>query len=452
MKGLWFLVSAVIPVSLLFSVPASSQTLVDALSKAYAGNPALLSARARVRVTDEEVADAASGWRPTVTLDYDIGKSFVDAGGSGGTQNRNPRTASLSIDQNLYLGGQTVAESRQARENIYADRARLISTEQDVLLSVGTSFMNVVRDQAVLDLNRNNERVLGRQLEATRDRFEVGEVTRTDVAQAESRLARAATDRIQAEGNLVKSRASYRAVVGDLPGLLKPAAPLGGLPSSEEEAIAVARDNNPDVIAARHSERAADAAVALANGALLPTLDLAGAMSRRDQASSKTSRTNSASITLELSVPLYQAGAVSSRIRARKQRLGQRRGELNQEMRTAVENATDSWESLLTARAQIRSFRAEVNAAEIALEGVRQEAQVGSRTVLDTLDAEQELLNARVSLVRAQRDEVVASFEVRQASGSLTARGLGLPVQFYQVEKNYQNVRGKWFGTGIGAR
>jgi len=437
-------------------INASAETLKEALAKAYLSNPTLLSARAKLRATDEGVPEAISGWRPTLSFDYDIGKSKTNSAGgsssSGGSQNRTPRTGAVSLDQNLFNGWRTQSGIASAEQSVLSQRAQLTSTEQLVMLNAATAYMDVIRDEAVLKLNQANELVLGRQLEATRDRFEVGEVTRTDVAQAESRLSRAKADRIQSEGSLTISRAAYRSVIGDFPGTLKSAGPLENLPATKDEAMASAKAGNPDVVSALHIEKAAKIAIKTAEGALYPTVDLEGELSRRDQASSPTSRSEAASITASVTVPLYQAGAVSARIRAAKQSWSQERRDLDAAIRSAIQEAAQSWERYATARAQVSAFSAEVRAAEIALEGVKQEAQVGSRTVLDVLDAEQELRDARVRLVRARRDLTVASFEVRRAAGTLVASKLGLSVELYDPTKNYKSNRDRWFGTSIGTK
>ena len=435
---------------------AQAETLQEALAKAYQNNPTLLAARARLRAVDEGVPEALSGWRPTVEVNYDIAKShtFTSAGSSANSTSRNttPRTGSITLDQNIFQGGLTSSESKKAEQDVLAERARLATTEQQVMFDAGTAYVDVQRDGAVLRLNQNNERILRRQLEATRDRFQVGEVTRTDVAQAESRLARARADRIQSEGDLAQSRAAYRDIIGDFPGSLVTAKALRDLPASQDDAISRARSNSPEVIAARFDERSASAAVKVVVSKLYPSLDLEGVLSRRDDKSSTDSRTDEQSITARLSVPLYQAGDVSARIRASKQTHSQRRKLLDAAIRSAIASAIRSWEGYQTTVAQIRAFSSEVRAATIALEGVRQEAQVGSRTVLDTLDAEQELLNARVSLVRAQRDEVVATFDVRRRIGTLQGAQLNLGVPVYDFAAYYKKVRNKWYGWSIDSK
>lgn len=451
--GLATVVGAVIGLAAMLPGAAMAQTLKEALARSYETNPQLLALRARLRATDESVAQAVSGWRPTVIVTGDVGKTHSSSSGgsssSAGSQNRTPRSGSLALVQNLYQGGRTTAEISRSENQVQAERARLLDTEQSVMLQAATAYMDVVRDQAVLELNINNEKVLKRQLEAARDRFRVGEVTRTDVAQAEARLARATADRIRSEGNLTSSRAVFRNIVGDWPGTLKPAKPLDGLPASMEEAVSLARGNAPSVFAAQFDERAAKDDVRVNRSDFLPVLDLEGSLTRRDEASSTSSRSEVAAMSLELTVPLYQAGGVSSRVRQAMQVAAQRRNELDQAIRDSVERGSRAWEALATARAQIKSFTAEVRASTIALEGVEQEAAVGSRTVLDVLDAEQELRDAKVNLVRAERDEVVATFDLRAAVGDLTARKLALPVKFYDLNANYRAIRNKWFGTGI---
>lgn len=431
-------------------VAARAEGLVDALAAAYESNPTIQAQRARLRATDEGLPQALAGWRPTVTLAGEAGQQRVETnvGSRDRPEHRDPVTGALTVSQPLYRGGRTLASTRRAKNLIEAERARLTSTEQSVLLDAATAFVDVVRDQAVLGLNTSNEQVLNRNLEATRDRFDVGEVTRTDVSQAESRLERATADRIQAEGALASSRAVFERIVGMVPGELETPAPPGDLPDSRAAALSEAAVQNPNVVIAQFAEEAARDDVDIATGELLPALSVDGTVSRAYDTTARASQTDSAKIAAVVSVPLYQAGAVSSRVRQSKQTAGQRRVEVEVARRNAVEGAATAWESLQTARARIGSIQAQIRAADIALTGVREEAAVGARTVLDTLDAEQELLDARVALVRAQRDEVVAAFRLRAAVGRLTARRLELPVAYYDVEAHYDEVRDKWWGLG----
>jgi outer membrane protein/adhesin transport system outer membrane protein len=427
-------------------LPALAETLEEALAKAYDNNPNLQAARAELRATDELVPQALSGWRPTAAINAEAGQEWEDSTITG-SEDLTPRSAELSVTQPLYRGGRTVAGTAQAENTVLAQRERLLGIEQDVLLSAVTAYMDVLRDEAVLQLNINNEQVLTRQLEAARDRFEVGEITRTDVAQAESRLSGATAERIASEGQLASSRAIYEEVIGDPPGSLAQAGPADELPASEEETVAVS-DTVPNVRAAEYLERAAQEGVDVVFGELLPTVSLNGTLSTSDDVSMSNEGTDGAAIVARVSIPLYQAGSVTSRVREAKQRVAQRRQDIETQRRAAAQFATSSWKALETARAQIQSFEDQVRAAEIALEGVQQEAAVGSRTVLDILDAEQELLNARVSLVQARRDEVVASYQVISAVGRLTAADLALAVELYDMERYYNEYRDTWWDLG----
>lgn len=443
---------------------AGAQSLEETLVSAYTTSPALEAARAQLRATDEGVAQALSGWRPTITGQGSAERSWTDTstratGGVGagvglGTTSglvvSNNTAVSVSVSQPLYRGGRTLAATRQAEAGVEAGRSSLVSSEQSLLLSAVSAHMNVVRDRAVLDLNRNNESVLQQQLQATRDRFSVGEVTQTDVSQSESRLAAAAAARVAAEGTLEASLAAYAQVVGRE--AASPAYPtLGGLklPESETAAVELALANNPSFAQAQAAVRAAEEAVRVASGRLLPEVSLTGSASRSDNSKGRIESIEAASFGARATVPVYEGGATYAQVRAAKQTAEQRRQEAENVKRQVTENAIRAWTGLETARASIQARASQVRAAEIALEGVRQEAMVGSRTTLDVLDAEQELLNARVEQVRSQRDEVVASYSLLSATGRLTAESLGLPVEIYQPEENYARVRGKWLGTSI---
>jgi TolC family type I secretion outer membrane protein len=301
--------------------------------------------------------------------------------------------------------------------------------------------MDVWRDEAVLQLNINNEKVLTRQLEATRDRFDVGELTRTDVAQSESRLSRATAERIGAEGDLTASEAVYQEVIGQPPDLvgLEPPASLPSLPNAQDEVVRGAIENNPAVTGARFDENAAERQIAVSRGQLLPEAFLSGEARHSENFGSSDNETDVARGLVEVTVPVYQQGLVSSQVRQSKQISVQRKREVEEAARSAERFAIDAWAGLETARAQSESFRAEVRSNEIALEGVRQENAVGARTILDILDAEQEFLDSQVSLVRARRD-------VLAAIGRLTARDLELAVEAYNPDDDYLAVRNRWFG------
>lgn len=433
---------------------ASAETLEQALAAAYASNPALMAERAKLRAQDELVPQALSGWHPSVSLAGSAGEQYTSSNAvTNYNQHSSPTTATATVSQPIYRGGQTSAQTAQAMAQVQAERAQLVSTEQTVLLNVVTAYMDVVQYQAVVDLNVNNEQVLQRQLDATNDRFRVGEVTRTDVAQSESRLSGAHADRTSAEGNLKTAKANYISYVGHAPeGLIQPEH-LPQIPGSVEQAKQLSLQSNPQVIAQQFTYKAAEASADLAFDKLLPTVSLNGSYSKNMGGAATTggettsSRTYAA--TLNLTVPVYQQGAEYSAIRQQKHLAGQALTTLDQTRRDAIDSTTRAWESLQTARARISSYSDQIKAAQVALEGVRKESQVGSRTVLDVLNAEQELLSAQVNLVQAQHDEAVANYTLRSAVGQLTAQGLGLPVDVYDPVKHYDEVRDKWIGTGI---
>jgi outer membrane protein len=426
---------------------ALGQTLEQALVAAFNNNPTLLAERAKLRAIDEDVAQALSNWRPTVEMVGDYAGRAVESNiATNRRQHRNPRSLSFTIEQSLYRGGRTVAATSEAENNVRAGRARLIAVEQRVLRDAATAYMNVVRDQAVLELTTNNEQVLKRHLEATRDRFQVGEITRTDVHQAEARLARASAERIQAESDLKAFRAAYRNVVGENPGRLAPVTLPTDLPVDGEEAVRIAAVQAPEVVAGSFDEQALTDDAEGVRGELLPEIDVEGTASRTFDSVGQESRIDSFQAKVTLTVPLYQSGAVYSRLREARQSVAEQRLKTRQARRDAIEEATRSWEALQAARARIVAFRSEIQAAEVALEGVQREAVVGSRTVLDVLDAEQELLDAKVDFARAQRDEMVAIFELNVALGKMTAKHLKLPVEIYDPEDHYREVREKAFG------
>ncbi len=432
------------------SGPVAAQTIEDALAKAYLNNPTLLSTRAGLRSTDEGVPQALANWRPTVEVTSSVGAEVVESNTSTGTdrnQSRRPKDIGISVTQPLFRGGRTLAETSGAENDIRAARARLLETEQSILLQAATAYLNVYRDQAVLRLNQNNEEVLQRQLEATRDRFEVGEITRTDVHQAEARLARSKADRIQSQGDLETSRANFLNVVGEpAPETLTLPDRAADLPATAEETVRIAVVNNPGVIAAEFDRRAEMDNVDEVWGELLPELDVTASSTREWQTTTENSLRTTHEVTLNLTIPIYQQGDVYSRLRQARQDAAEAVLLIDTERRDAAEAGTQAYESLITARAQVDAFQTQIEASIVALEGVQREAAVGSRTVLDILDAEQELLDSRVSHVRSERDELVATYELMSALGRLTAKDLGLAVDLYDPREHYNEVRDKWFG------
>ncbi|MBV9152939.1 MAG: TolC family outer membrane protein, partial [Alphaproteobacteria bacterium] len=413
-----------------------AQTLTEAFAYAYNNNPQLLAQRALLRSTDESVPQALSNWRPTVTLTGSAGierAGFAAAHSPTSFSTFEPRSVDLRITQPVYRGGRTEAQTRQAINQVQSTRAQTLGVETTVFQNVAQFYLDVVRDQTLVEVNRNNEQVLRRQLEATQDRFRVGEVTRTDVAQAESQLAQATAQRISAEGQLEVSRANYARFVGHPPGRLVQPRERPVLPATREEALALAANNNPNVISANFTELAARENIDVIRGQLLPQISLVGDLSRSfaPSVTLSTSRQDTASVVAQLTVPLYEAGLVYSQTRQAEQTVGQRRSQVDDARRLAVQQAAQAWETLQSARAAITSFGAAVRAAQVALEGVQQEALVGSRTVLDVLISEQQLFNTQSQLVNAQHDAAVAEFNLAAATGRLIAPELRLPVQLY---------------------
>jgi outer membrane protein len=436
---------------------ASAQTLTEALAYAYNTNPQLLAQRALLRLTDEGVPQALSNWRPTVTFTGQAGverSAFAVPLAPTGYSTFETRVLDLKIIQPLYRGGRTEAQTRQAINLVQSARAQTLAVETTVFQAVVQAFFDVYRDQTLVEVNRSNEQVLKKQLDATRERFRVGEVTRTDVAQAESALAQATANRIAAEGQLEVSRANYTRAVGHPPGRLVIPKERPVLPASRDEALQLAATNNPNVISAIFAEAAAVDNVDLVRGQLLPQISIIGDLNRSyaPSVAQRTARLDTASVVAQMTIPLYEGGAIYSQTRAAEQTVGQKRSQVDDARRAAVQSATQSWATLMAARAAVASFTAAVKAAQIALAGTQQEALLGSRTVLDVLISEQQLFTTQSQLTTAQHDAAVAEFNVAAAVGRLIAPELKLPVQLYDMERHYRAVKDKLFGFGNGLR
>jgi outer membrane protein len=374
------------------------------------------------------------------------GREVTSASGAGiassvassvtGTQYLTPRSLDLNLTRPLWTSGRVPALVEQAEHTVILQRAQTLATEEQVLFSVAQAYLDVVRDQATVELNINNERVLQRQLQATNDRFHIGDVTRTDVAQAESRLALALATLVQAEGNLQVSRANYARAVGHPPERLAPPTEQINLPATHDEALALARAQNPNVVIADYSAKAAADAVRATRAQLLPQISVVGDLNKTAGTQQAGTNAQSASAIARMTAPIYEAGSIYSQTRAAKQTVYQRRDLLDDARRAAIQSATRDWETIQSGRAQVVSLMSTIRAAEIALSGVRQEALVGSRTVLDVLNAEQELFTDQVNLVQAQHDLAVVEFDLAQQVGRLTAADLKLPVRLYDSEKH----------------
>jgi len=446
-----------------------AQTLQEALALTYNNNPTLLAARAQLRGVDEGVPQALAGWRPTVVMAGSYGvadmrtRNQVQQFRSDGSfffrdptfpqsttirQERTLSTATITLTQPIYRGGRTTSQTRQAENLVLAQRARLLATEQQVLGESVSAYIGVIQSGELLRLNINNEQVLARQLQATNERFRVGEITRTDVAQAESRLAGARTARTQAEGNLQIARATYERVIGEAPRRLTNPQPLQPAVRNQAEAQATAIASNPNVVAALFNAAAARDNIDVQASALMPQLSGNAQAFRNDNAVFPHTRQNGGQVTLNLSAPIFQGGAEYASVRQARQTAQQTLSQVDEARRAAAEQAARAWETLVSARAAVASVRVQIRAQEIALDGVQREAIVGSRTTLDVLNAEQELLNARTSLVNALTAVVTGSYALAASVGRLTAQDLGLAVELYDMTAYYQAVRNRWAGTG----
>lgn len=441
--------------------PASAETLLSALARAYSGNPDLNQSRASVRARDEDAPKALAGMRPRASVQASAGQQrgyakFL-AGHSATGQRQflgdeyvsHPRGAALNMSQTIFDGGHTESAFRQAESNVFAARATLRLTEQAILQNGAAAYMNVLRDTAITSLRKNNISVLEQQLRVTRDSFDVGATTQTDVAQAEASLAQARSELYSAQAQLKTSIANYRQMIGNEPGRLEPGRSVESLlPGSVNEAIAIALAEHPGVTSALHQVDAAEYAVKTAESALSPTLSVSAQVADQHDAILGVPETRqfAAGAAGQLNAPLYQGGGEYASIRQAKEEFGQAR--LNADVQRDSVRATvvSSYGRLETAKASIISGQAAVKAAETALIGVRDEARVGRRTTLDVLNAQQSLLNARVGLVIAQRDRVVASYAVLGAIGRLSASELNLDVTLYDPGVHYEQVKTRWFG------
>jgi outer membrane protein len=435
----------------------SAETLESALAKAYGNNPNLNAQRANVRATDENVAQAKSGYRPQINATADVGRTFSQYddrqppgffGGGEQISRLTPRGFGVELNQPIFNGFRTDNAVRRAESGVLAAREDLSTTEQNILVNAASAYMNVLRDTAILDLQRNNVEVIDEQLRQTRDRFNVGEVTRTDVAQAESRLAASRSQASQAEASLRASIAQYRQYIGVEPQQLAPGRPLDKLtPRSLDAALKIAFGEHPAIKSAQHAVDAAELQVKIEQGALAPQVGVRASVAQRYDSRSSNDEALQASAVATLTVPIYEGGQAYAATRQAKEQVGQAQLQadwVRDQVRAAV---VSTWGALEAARAQIQAAQAQIDAAETALSGVREEARVGQRTTLDVLNAQQELLTARVNLIQAQRDRVVASYQLVQSMGRLTSRVLGLAVNHYNPKIHYEQVKDLWVGT-----
>jgi outer membrane protein len=446
-----FLVSA----TALVPVNAFAETISGALAKAYQLNSQLNSARAGVRVTDEDVAIAKSGYRPTITgsaaVDYSKSKFRPDFG-----ENRDItlRTGSFGVEirQSLFDGFQTKNNVAAADARVRAQQQGLRNTEQNILFDAASAYMDVIRDRQIVVLRQRNLEFLEEQVRAARSRFDVGEGTRTDVAQAEADRSLAVAQLSSARATALSSAAAYRQLIGEEPNSLKMPSPLSKLlPKSLEQAVALAQEQHPAIIATEHLVDAAAFTVKSTEGQLLPQLSASAGISQdfRDSTpdvSGQNGNTTSAGVGLQLTVPIYQGGRTSAQVRQSKESLGQARIEVDVSRDNVRQAITSAWNQYEAARESVVANRETVSAAQLALNGVIEERNVGQRTTLDVLEAQADVINSQINVASSERDVVVASYAILSAVGRLSARQLSLQVTEYKPEEHYKAVKDKWYG------
>ncbi|PYE84205.1 outer membrane protein [Phyllobacterium leguminum] len=439
-----WLAAALLSGTVLMGSPALAETLTGALTKAYQYNATLNSTRAGLRVTDENVAIAKSGYRPTVA---GIGQ-FARSRSGQTNANTTAGSVGIQVNQMLFDGFQTRNSVASAETQVYAQRENLRNTEQNTLYSAVKAYMDVYQNRQIAALLERNLAALNEQVRGARARLDVGEGTRTDVAQAEAARASAIADLNQARADVKSVEAVYRQIVGDAPGSLKAAPIASKLPRSVDQSFQLASATHPAILATKYAVDAAGYNVKAKEGALLPTLGLQAEASHQEVFAGETGfgDGNSASIGVQVNVPIYSGGKTSAQVRQSKEQLGQARIEVDvarDSVRAAVASA---WSQFESARASVTANREAVSAAKLALEGVIEERKVGQRTTLNVLEQQNEMVKAQIALVQAEHDQVLASYAILSAVGRMTAGQMGLKVAEYKPEQHYEAVKDKWIG------
>jgi TolC family type I secretion outer membrane protein len=428
---------------------ASAETLAQALVAAFQGNPTLRADRARQRATDEGVPQALSGWRPTVnatgTAAHQLQNSnLANPPPSSVYTATDPTSLNITLSQPIFRGFATVEGTAAAEATVRAGRQQLLATEESVLFAAVQAYMNVIRDRQLLSYRQSNVGVLQKQLKASNDKFSAGVLTKTDVSQSRASLEAAKGAVAGALAQLQASEANYVSVIGHAPGKLGYPAPAR-VPKSLEEAYNIAQQTNPNILAAAHIEDASEHQVGVVGAALLPQATLQASASYAGQPSNTVNDSTSAVVQGVLQVPLYEGGKVYSGVRQAKENVSQNKLKVIGAVRSVREGVANSWNSLVASGQAIASARAQVTAAQLALDGVKQEYDVGSRSTVDVLNAETALLTAQLTLVTAEHDRLVYSYQVLANVGLLTADHLRLGVS-YDPKLHYDSVRDKWIG------
>ncbi len=443
-----FMAGLMFATALGFSGSASAQNLFEALSQTYNTNPTLQAQRAYLRSIDENVAIAKSGYRPTVALtgSYSDANRNSDIIAQDGASKQT--TFAATISQPIFSGFSTVNSVKAADRNVRAEQNNLYNVEQDVFLQASTAYLDVLRDTAIVELQKNNEKLLKKRLDETQQRFNVGEVTRTDVSQAKARYSQAMSDRIASEGNLEASKAAYIQLIGSEPQDLETPRPLRDfLPQSYDEALNIALANNYSIKQAKELLKSKGYEVYANTGALLPQVSLDGSASKNkldgDNYSGKP-ETDNYEWGVNMTIPLYNAGESRAKIRQSKYQKWQAQEAVLEAERSVKSVVSSAWEYMKANESKIKAIQDQVKANEIALDGVQKEEALGNRTILDVLDAYQELLNSNVNEVTARRDYYVSAMSLLLSMGKLTAKELKLGVDLYDAKKYYKETRDKW--------
>ena len=426
----------------LTGAPAHSENLVDALTQAYSSNPAIQAERARQRATDEAVPQAISGWLPKAQVDAEAGKTRSRKRQPHNTDHLQPQGVNLSLSQPLFTGFQTLNGKRQAVADVRAGREQLYETEQSVLLDAVTAYMNVIRDRKIARLRRENVSFLKTELDATQTRQREGDLSKTDVAQARARFHEGEASLAQARANVKSSEAEYVSIVGHAPGrLAQPASVRRLSPPNLKTAVATAEEENPVIIAAEFREDAAHFALKKAYGEFMPSVSLDAEHGRDYDHLAGLNQEDDSSLYVRLSMPLYQGGTLSSQVREARETYRQRKFEAADTRNRINASVHDAWQQLRAAKLRVKSDRLQVKAAREALKGVKIESDVGERAIFEVLDAQRELVNARVSLAGADRDVVVSRYNLLATVGRLSAYHLNLPVQEYDPTTNLRRIK-----------
>lgn len=438
----------------LFCFSARAETIFEAMAEAYSSNPDLQAQRAYSRSVDENVAIAKSGYRPTVALTGQYSNANRDSNINPNEDGGVNTSYGATVSQPLFSGFSTVNSVKSADSASRSEQYNLSNYEQTIFLSASEAYLNVVRDEAIVNLQKNNEKLLKKQLDETQERFNVGELTRTDVAQSKSSYSQAIADRISAEGTLEVSKAIYKQVIGKNPqNLSEPTNIHTFLPSTFAKALEYTEKNNFALLQAKEALKSKEYAVKANYGALSPQLSATGTAGKSKSNSKHHGDPNSEvdemSWGVNASIPLYDAGENRARIRQSKYAKWQAQENVLSAQRAAVSAITGSWEAMVANDARIKALEEQVEANKIALDGVKKEEALGNRTILDVLTAYQTLLNSQVQVVTARRDYYLSSMQVMQAMGKLTAKNLKLNVDLYNSKQYYKDTRNKWLSTSI---